>query len=89
MVTKLIHGDNLRELVKGYLAFLNMDGPAPSQTQSSAVSGEFAWQKAVRKCPSQLLDLINSKACRGELAVHFGVGQKSDSLQGQSCSTTP
>ena len=58
-------GEDLRELVKGYLAELNSEVPSNSQAPRSGVADEFSWQQAVRKCPSQLLKLVNSKACRG------------------------
>ena len=34
--------------------------------RSEAHEGQLDWLKALRWCPRQLLDLINSKACRGE-----------------------
>ena len=62
-------GDELRDLVKGYLAKLETDGvDGVLQAAGSQVGAgeEGSWQKALRWCPQELVDLINSKACRGE-----------------------
>ena len=66
---QLLSGDELRELVKGYLGRLEADGvEGVLQAAGSQVGGDQAgWQKALRWCPQELVDLINSKACRGEL----------------------
>ena len=61
-------GDELRDLVKGYLAKLDADGVEGVLLagRHEAVDGEEAvWQKALRWCPQELVELINSKACRG------------------------
>ena len=64
-------GDELRDVVKGYLAKIDVDGlpPSPSLTNSGESQGPDAnkvtWQKGVRWCPKELLELVNSKACRG------------------------
>ena len=65
---QLLSGNELRELIKGYLGALeneldNFD--MPSQSSSGAHETEMRWVKALRWCPRVLLDLINSKACRG------------------------
>ncbi|KAH9899633.1 hypothetical protein C8Q73DRAFT_329317 [Cubamyces lactineus] len=67
---KLLAGDELRDLIKGYLAKLESDGleglSIPnSLSQASGGSPKHGWQKALRYCPRQLVDLVNSKACRG------------------------
>lgn len=70
-------GDELRELVKGFLGQLETNlSPFPSASalraireECSSADAEFGWFKALRWCPRQLLDLINSKACRGKLLV--------------------
>ncbi|GBE79898.1 hypothetical protein SCP_0211000 [Sparassis crispa] len=67
---KLLAGEELRDFVKGYLAKLETEGtPAmPSiQPSASAENSEFLWQRALRWCPHALLELINSKACRGAI----------------------
>lgn len=62
-------GDELRDLVKGFLGKLQEDGMVSSASVNMTV-GEAAqdahfWLKALRWCPRELLDLVNSKACRG------------------------
>ncbi|KAI0660771.1 hypothetical protein C8Q70DRAFT_972342 [Cubamyces menziesii] len=69
---KLLTGDELRDLIKGYLAKLESDGLEGSSIPSglSQASGEpspHGWQKALRYCPRELVDLVNSKACRGAI----------------------
>lgn len=62
--------DELEELLKGFLARLDTEGapqwasealPPPIETAGQ----EPSWVEALRWCPRELLDLINSKACRG------------------------
>ncbi|KAF9238762.1 hypothetical protein BU15DRAFT_88220 [Melanogaster broomeanus] len=57
---KLLLGDELQGLIRGYL------------------DKESQWVKALRWCPRELLDLINSKACRG--AIMFN-----DPLNSEQC----
>ncbi|RPD66940.1 hypothetical protein L226DRAFT_529339 [Lentinus tigrinus ALCF2SS1-7] len=67
---KLLYGDDLRDLVKGYLAKLETDGvEGVLQAAGSQIgpADEGGWQKALRWCPQELVDLINSKACRGAI----------------------
>lgn len=62
-------GNELRDLVKGYLAQLELDLPDMSRIQgkhSETSVDESDWLKALRWCPRELLDLVNSKACRGK-----------------------
>ncbi|KAG2060170.1 hypothetical protein BDR06DRAFT_548953 [Suillus hirtellus] len=71
---KLLVNDELRDLVKGYLGTLESEGASPPNlSQQKDVDNikddESRWLKALRWCPQELLDLINSKACRG--AVMF------------------
>lgn len=73
---KLLAGDELKNLVKGYLAKLEAEGipvlaPTPSSTQG-VLQGDLqdddeSWQRAMRWCPRELLELVNSKACRGAI----------------------
>lgn len=68
---KLLQEDELQDLVKGFLAQLQTDLPSfssPSgENSSQEVDQEFLWLKALRYCPRSLLELINSKACRGAI----------------------
>ncbi|KII95000.1 hypothetical protein PLICRDRAFT_33829 [Plicaturopsis crispa FD-325 SS-3] len=81
---KLLTDDELRELVKGFLAKLETEGTAsmlaPTSTQQLSDTNDdgATWLKALRWCPRGLLDLINSKACRG--AIMFN-----DSLTLEQC----
>ncbi|KAF9077020.1 hypothetical protein BDP27DRAFT_1389240 [Rhodocollybia butyracea] len=76
---KLTMGNELRDLIKGYLA--QLEGDMPDINQGSPSDGAVAegdWLKALRWCPRELLDLVNSKACRG--AIMFN-----DSLTNEQC----
>ncbi len=53
--------------------------PTLSQAASSQ-SDKYSWFRAIRQCPKNLLELINSKACRG--AIMFN-----DILTLQQCQT--
>ncbi|KAJ4479232.1 hypothetical protein J3R30DRAFT_3289200 [Lentinula aciculospora] len=77
---KLTMGNELRDLVKGYLAQLESDLPDMTQIQGKPETEVDAsdWLKALRRCPRELLDLVNSKACRG--AIMFN-----DSLTNEQC----
>ncbi|KAF9226706.1 hypothetical protein BS17DRAFT_865354 [Gyrodon lividus] len=61
----------LQELVKGYLGALESQElgvrDPPSQHDLGDLDRETQWVKALRWCPRELLDLINSKACRGAI----------------------
>ena len=67
---QLLGGDELRDLIKGYLGKLEEDGVegilqglGPGNFQDD--QGLRGWQRALRYCPRELVDLVNSKACRG------------------------
>ncbi|KAH9948429.1 hypothetical protein B0H21DRAFT_244966 [Amylocystis lapponica] len=77
---KLLVGDELRELVKGYLVKLESEGTVALATQTGEIGGgqDHMWQKALRWCPRELIELVNSKACRG--AIMFN-----DSLTREQC----
>jgi len=62
---QLLTGNDLNELIKGFLATLDKDSPFFSARHADDTVGDD-WIKALRWCPRELLDLINSKACRGE-----------------------
>ncbi|KAI0353061.1 hypothetical protein OH77DRAFT_1554698 [Trametes cingulata] len=66
---KLLAGDELRDLIKGYLAQLESEGAEGVALSSCSRHDEHshAWQKAMRYCPRELVDLANSKACRGAI----------------------
>ncbi|KAG1783040.1 hypothetical protein EV702DRAFT_996112 [Suillus placidus] len=71
---KLLMNDELRDLVKGYLGTLESEEASPPKVSQqkdvdNVKDDESQWLKALRWCPRELLDLINSKACRG--AVMF------------------
>ncbi|KAG6832162.1 hypothetical protein H0H92_004893 [Tricholoma furcatifolium] len=63
---KLLLGDELRDLVKGFLGQIETEKLRFSVIDSSLTEegDAFYWLKALRWCPRELLDLINSKACR-------------------------
>ncbi|KAF8138352.1 hypothetical protein EV363DRAFT_1155488, partial [Boletus edulis] len=68
---KLLLGKEMQELVKGYIGALESQELGPREPSSQYESGnmdeETQWLKALRWCPRELLDLINSKACRGAI----------------------
>ncbi|KAH7916257.1 hypothetical protein BJ138DRAFT_1139943 [Hygrophoropsis aurantiaca] len=69
---KLLMGNELQELVKGFLAKLETEQLSLPEPSTLSVSDEereggLLWIKALRWCPRELLDLINSKACRGAI----------------------
>ncbi|KAF9481858.1 hypothetical protein BDN70DRAFT_930536 [Pholiota conissans] len=78
---KLLQGNELRDLIKGFLAQIQ-SGELFSATHIAlppeAEVDKFFWLKAVRWCPKALLDLVTSKACRG--AIMFN-----DSLSATQC----
>ncbi|KIM46426.1 hypothetical protein M413DRAFT_441520 [Hebeloma cylindrosporum] len=81
---KLLQGDELRDFIKGFLGQIQSGELVFSDSRldfpPEADQDEFFWLKAVRRCPRGLLDLINSKACRG--AIMFN-----DSLSVTQCET--
>ncbi|KAH9833711.1 uncharacterized protein C8Q71DRAFT_772167 [Rhodofomes roseus] len=68
---KLLADDELRDLVKGYIAKLEADGTPMSTPAEEPPTedghGNVGWQKAMRWCPRELHELVNSKACRGAI----------------------
>ncbi|KAG7447478.1 uncharacterized protein BT62DRAFT_776682 [Guyanagaster necrorhizus] len=65
---KLLVGDELRDLVKGSLSNPDLSGdPAVEDSTPESDENSFVWLKALRWCPRELLDLVNSKACRGAI----------------------
>ncbi|KAA1466641.1 hypothetical protein DENSPDRAFT_766735 [Dentipellis sp. KUC8613] len=68
---KIVIGSELSEFLKGFLASANSEELpvlAPSQLDAhSRAHDPFWWQKALRWCPRELLDLVNSRACRGAI----------------------
>jgi len=71
---QLLQGDELRDLVKGFLGqiqsgelFSDAGMLLPSQEDQE----NLLWFKAIRNCPRGLLDLVNSKACRGKRFDHL------------------
>lgn len=77
---QLLIGDELRDLVKGYIAKLASDGtpplpltphvdPSGDEAEGEGESRGVGWQKAMRWCPRELHELVNSKACRGEAST--------------------
>jgi DNA mismatch repair protein MLH3 len=66
---QFLQGDELRDFIKGFLGQIQsgeLFTDSGLDLLSEADRGEFAWLKVVRHCPKGLLELINSKACRGK-----------------------
>ncbi|KAF9498626.1 hypothetical protein BDN71DRAFT_1385419 [Pleurotus eryngii] len=72
---KLLQGQELRDLIKAFLAQLNggSSGGTPNDMQDSS-QGDHAWLKALRWCPRELVELVNSKACRGKFCYLISTG---------------
>lgn len=68
--SQLLLGREMQELIKGYIGALESRELEPrdplSQHDSESSDEETQWLKALRWCPRELLNLINSKACRGK-----------------------
>ncbi|KAJ7368705.1 hypothetical protein DFH08DRAFT_31742 [Mycena albidolilacea] len=64
---KLLLDDELRDFVKAFLAKVESDPPRAQTDAENDKDDEFRWLRALRWCPQQLLDLVNSKACRGAI----------------------
>ncbi|KAL4243882.1 DNA mismatch repair MutL/HexB family protein [Abortiporus biennis] len=78
---KLLTGDELRDVIKGYLVHVETTGYYPDSFTTSQIRASQSnddnsvgqedrddlWQRALRWCPKELLDLANSKACRGAI----------------------
>jgi DNA mismatch repair protein MLH3 len=59
--------DELQDLVRTYLAEIDEVGSTFALPPVvPAAAGEVVWQKALRWCPRALVNLVNSRACRGE-----------------------
>ncbi|KAL0580058.1 DNA mismatch repair protein [Marasmius crinis-equi] len=80
---KLLSADELRDMVKSFLAQVDSDHlldvlrHRPTSRESEDRK-ESDWLKALRWCPRHLLELVNSKACRG--AIMFN-----DPLSNEQC----
>jgi len=82
VAVKLLLGEELRELVKGFLAKLLDEGvdsvpaiqPAGESINDSADRRNVGWMKALRWCPNELIDLINSRSCRGAIMFNDTLG---------------
>ncbi|KAG9218816.1 hypothetical protein CCMSSC00406_0001070 [Pleurotus cornucopiae] len=77
---KLLQGHELRDLIKAFLAQLNGESSrgTPNDVQDSS-QGDHAWLKALRWCPRELVELVNSKACRGKFGYLISTGLTIDS----------
>lgn len=100
-VVQLLINDELRDLVKGYLGTLESEEAYPpnlsqQKDADNIKDDESQWLKALRWCPQELLDLINSKACRGtnvkvlliyfySLLDHLGAVMFNDPLSLEQC----
>ncbi|KIY69716.1 hypothetical protein CYLTODRAFT_348898 [Cylindrobasidium torrendii FP15055 ss-10] len=69
---KVLVGEELRDMIKSVVA--NRD----PHWEGGLTAGNGNWVKALRWCPQRLLELVNSKACRG--AIMFN-----DSLTREQC----
>ncbi|KAF9021517.1 hypothetical protein BDZ89DRAFT_1115916 [Hymenopellis radicata] len=84
---KLLLGDELRDLVKAYLADLKIPEDSCDIMLSGSAEESAVWLKALRWCPRELLDLVNSKACRApsEAIILPGAIMFNDTLTIEQC----
>ncbi|EIN10511.1 hypothetical protein PUNSTDRAFT_125326 [Punctularia strigosozonata HHB-11173 SS5] len=76
---KVTQGNQLQEFVKTYIAQLTSEGEFASGPQTAEdPADEGSWQSALRWMPGALLEMVNSKACRG--AIMFN-----DPLKKEQC----
>jgi len=72
---QLLQGDELRDFIKGFIGQIQsgelLFSASHLDLPPEADEDELFWFKAVRRCPRGLLDLINSKACRGMSRINF------------------
>jgi len=71
---QLLAGDELRDFLKEYAAEAETDDILPALGSGSESRGgdrdHLTWPKALRWCPKGLLELVNSRACRGFMFIH-------------------
>lgn len=77
---KLLRGSELQEALKSIIGDIEVNGvPTLNAGDENVEDGAPRWLRAWRACPTSLLNLINSKACRG--AIMFN-----DPLSMEQCS---
>ncbi|KAG9015538.1 DNA mismatch repair protein [Tulasnella sp. JGI-2019a] len=67
---KLTSANELEIVIGGFIVMLQSDPHLSNQLETTATGDEgdaTAWLPALKFCPAQLIDLINSKACRGAI----------------------
>jgi DNA mismatch repair protein MLH3 len=82
--------NELQNLVRSYLAEIEEVGPSFSLPSANPAGNEdVVWQKALRWCPKALINLINSRACRGEYVIlRLSCAADQHAEQVLSCLTT-
>lgn len=66
---QLLQGEELQNLLKGCLAKYRVEGcPRWSHAPVNELP-ENEWLRALKLCPRELVELVNSKACRGKSAA--------------------
>lgn len=91
----------LQELVRSYLAQLG-DGPRRNGGARTQRMESISWVATIKDCPHVLLDLINSKACRGAIMFNdckplfslpleneFGTERPKKTQTSRRCSANP
>ena len=63
---QLLQGDELQNLLKGCLAKYKIEGCPQWSHSPMGELPEKEWLRALKLCPRELVELVNSKACRGE-----------------------
>lgn len=66
---QLLQGDELQTLLKGCLAKYKVEGCPRWSHASMDELPEKEWLRALKLCPWELIELVNSKACRGKSAI--------------------
>jgi DNA mismatch repair protein MLH3 len=66
---KLLQGDELQNLLKGCLAKYKVEGCPRWSHSPMGELPEKEWLRALKLCPRELVELVNSKACRGRSCI--------------------
>ncbi|KAG8723536.1 DNA mismatch repair protein [Ceratobasidium sp. 395] len=75
IASKLTTERDLGLFVKAMIATVEANEATPWPIASSEKQGENDWVKALRFCPTPLLELVNSKACRGAIMFNDPLDQ--------------
>jgi len=74
---KLQVGQELQQLIRSLLMKFEGDGAHSFPESPSPTSlNDKSWLAALHRCPKELVDLVNSKACRGAIMFNDSLSQE-------------